>query len=181
MGTNVGHIAITNWIRAHEDTAMDRVDRTIHFIEDVPLQACRSQTNDMLSPWYYRTSMVWLANEHMFWSSDFVQKPKKKFGRAMKTEGDHISDMLMEQKGKVLEALIEDTEDWRRSRSATDDEDEGADAMDIAEGDPHAARRLPPVGNFALSPAPHEPGRTPQRLLSPTRGSFASVGRSPAR
>ena len=125
LGTNVGHVAITNWIKAHEDTAMDRVDRTLHFIEDVSLQACRSPTNDMLSPWYYRTSMIWLAKEHNFWASDFAQKPKKKFGRVMKTEGDHISDMLVEQKGKVMAALIDDTEDWRRGKSASEDEDDG--------------------------------------------------------
>lgn len=183
MGTNIGHVAITNWIRSHEDAAMDRVDRTIHFIEDVSLQACRSQTNDMLSPWYYRTSMIWLAKEHNFWASDFAQKPKKKFGRVMRTEGDHISDMLMEQKEKVLSTLIEDTEDWRRSRSATDDEEDVGDAMDLVDGEPVATssstRRLPPVGNFALSPAPRSsPG---PKTLSPTRGNFATVGRSPAR
>ena len=182
LGTNVGHVAITNWIRAHEDTAMDRVDRTIHFIEDVSLQACRSPTNDMLSPWYYRTSMIWLAKEHNFWSSDFAQKPKKKFGRVMKTDGDHISDMLVEQKDKVLAALIDDTEDWRRGKSATDDEEDGEDVMDGIEGDAvvasSSARKLPPVGNFALSPAPG--ARTP-KVLSPNRAGFASVGRSPAR
>jgi histone deacetylase 6 len=188
MGTNVGHVAITNWIRAHEDTAMDRVDRTIHFIEDVSLQACRSQTNDMLSPWYYRTSLIWLANEHNFWSSDFAQKPKKKFGRVMRTDGDHISDMLMEQKDKVLAALFEDTKDWRSERPATDDEDD-IDAMNIAESNAAAtsssARRLPAVGNFALSPArrssPAGPGSGTPKLLSPTRGGSASIGRSPAR
>jgi histone deacetylase 6 len=167
---------------------MDRVDRTIHFIEDVSLQACRSQTNDMLSPWYYRTSLIWLANEHNFWSSDFAQKPKKKFGRVMRTDGDHISDMLMEQKDKVLTALFEDTKDWRSERPATDDEDD-IHAMDVVENNAAAtsssARRLPAVGNFALSPArrssPAGPGSGTPKLLSPTRGGFASVGRSPAR
>jgi hypothetical protein len=60
---------------------MERVDRTIHFIEDVDLQACRSTTNDMLAPWYYRTSMIYLSSSHNFWSSVFATtKPKKKFG-----------------------------------------------------------------------------------------------------
>lgn len=162
---------------------MDRVDRTIHFIEDVSLQACRSSTNDLLSPWYYRTSMIWLANEHNFWFSDFAQKPKKKFGKVMRTDGDHISDMLVEQKDKVMAALMDDTEDWRQGKSATDDEDDVEDAMDIVESDVVAtssssAKRFPPVGNFALSPAPA--AKTP-KTLSPTRGTFASVGRSPAR
>lgn len=102
----------------------------------------------------------------------------------MKTEGDHISDMLVEQKGRVMAALIDDTEDWRRGKSASEDEDDGEDVMDGIEGDAavasssSAARKLPPVGNFALSPAPG--ARTPN-VLSPKRAGFASVGRSPAR
>jgi len=98
----------------------------------------------------------------------------------MKTDGDHISDMLVEQKDKVLAALIDDTEDWRRGKSATDDEEDG-DAMDGVEGNAavtSSARKLPPVGNFALSPVPG--ARTP-KILSPNRAGFASVGRSPAR
>lgn len=191
LGTNIGHVAITNWIRAHEDTAMDRVDRTIHFIENAPLQACRSQTNDMLSPWYYRTSLIWLSNEHSFWDSDFAQKPKKKFGRVTKTDGEHISDMLVEQKDKVMQTLIGDTEEWRTGKQLTDEEDDHEDAMEISEGDTLATassmRRLPPVGNFALSPAPRSSpaaagSRAHSAALSPTRGTFASnVGRSPAR
>lgn len=184
MGTNVGHVAITNWIRAHEDVAMDRIDRTLHFIEDVPLQACRSQTNDMLSPWYYRTSTIWLASEHNFWSSDFAQKPKKKFGRVLKARGEHISDMLVNQREDVLETLREETEEWRASRDGTDEEEvvgNDGDAMDVAEGDAMAsaaAARLPPVGNFALSPAPRSSpaaqGAGTPGVRSPTRSSFTT-------
>lgn len=188
LGTNVGHVAITNWIRAHEETAMDRIDRTIHFISDVALQACRSPTNDLLSPWYYRTSQIFLGSEHNFWASDFAQKPKKKFGRVMRTDGEHMGDMMLEQKSRVLDVLLEETEEWRSGRLATDDEvedeeedgvrlyDVDEDAMEISEGaaPPSSARKLPPVGNFALSPARRsspaagQSSRTPG-VLSPSR------------
>jgi hypothetical protein len=156
---------------------MERVDRTIHFIEDVDLQACRSTTNDMLAPWYYRTSMIYLSSNHNFWSSVFATtKPKKKFGRFIKRAdgtAEHISDMLLEQRGEVMEALLEETEEWRSSRplhGADDDEDGivgGSEAMEISEADPlpSSFKKLPPVGNFALSPVPRS---TP---ASPTRGS----------
>ena len=181
LGTNIGHIAITNWIRAHEDAAIDRIDKTIHFIEDVPLQACRSPTNDMLSPWYYRTSLIWLANAHNFWASDFAAKRKKKFGRVDRTAGAHISDMLAEQRERVLEVLLEETEEWRAGKEDEDQEDELADedAMEIEGGDPASSlpaasslRRLPPVGNFALSPAPRS---------SPAAGSRTPAAQSPTR
>lgn len=198
LGTNIGHVAITNWTRSHEETAMDLVDHTIHFIADVALQACRSPTNDLLSPWYYRTSSVWLGSEHNFWASDFAQKPKKKFGRVARAAGEHMGDMLLEQKESVFELLLDKTEDWRLEHHPTDDEDElgeedegvrgdvDNDAMEISEGDTMAsARRLPPVGNFALSPAPRASpaaagpsSRTPG-VMSPVRGG--GDGRSPAR
>ena len=200
LGTNVGHIAITQWIKTH-DTVMDRVDRTIHFIEDVDLQACRSTTNDMLAPWYYRTSMIYLSSSHNFWSSVFATtKPKKKFGCVKRTDStaEHISDMLLEQKDDVMAALLEETKEWRSTRPFTvndDDEDGiigGSEAMEISEADPlpgatsSSFKKLPPVGNFALSPAPRSspagPGSRTPSALSPTRGSAAaSIGHSPAR
>lgn len=154
----------------------------MHFIENVPLQACRSPTNDMLSPWYYRTSLIWLANAHNFWASDLAAKPKKKFGKVHRTSGEHISDMLVEQREMVLEVLLEETEEWRLSKEATDEEgDVDEDAMEIEGGDASlpgaaSARRLPPVGNFALSPAPRSSpaagSRTPG-AQSPTRVGYA--------
>jgi histone deacetylase 6 len=193
LGTNVGHIAITQWIKTHEMAAMERVDRTIHFIEDVDLQACRSTTNDMLAPWYYRTSMIYLSSSHNFGSSPFATtKPKKKFGCVIKRANgtaEHISDMLLEQRGEVMEALLEETEEWRSSRpfnGADDDDDDGivggSEAMEISEADPlpgqsssSSFKKLPPVGNFALSPVPRSspagPGLRTPSALSPTRGS----------
>jgi len=192
LGTNVGHIAITQWIKTH-DTVMDRVDRTIHFIEDVDLQACRSTTNDILAPWYYRTSMIYLSSGHNFWSSVFATtKPKKKFGCIKRTAGStavHISDMLLEQKDEVMAALLEETKEWRSTRPFTvaDDDDDGmvggSEAMEISEANPlpgaasssASLNTLPPVGNFALSPAPRSspagPGSRTPSALSPTRGS----------
>jgi histone deacetylase 6 len=190
LGTNVGHIAITQWIKTHETAAMERVDRTIHFIEDVDLQACRSATNDMLAPWYYRTSMIYLSSSHNFWSSVFATtKPKKKFGFFIKRANgtaEHISDMLLEQRDEVMEALLEETKEWRNSRPFTvsDDAEDGivggSEAMEISEADPltgatSSFKKLPPVGNFALSPVPRSspagPGSRTPSALSPTRGS----------
>jgi histone deacetylase 6 len=192
FGTNVGHIAITQWIKTHETAAMERVDRTIHFIEDVDLQACRSTTNDMLAPWYYRTSMIYLSSGHNFWDSVFATtKPKKKFGCVIKRANGtakHISDMLLEQKDEVMEALLEETKEWRSSRpfDVNDDDEDGivggSEAMEISEADPlpevtSSFKKLPPVGNFALSPAPRSspagPGSRTPSARSPTRGSAA--------
>lgn len=98
-----------------------------------------------------------------------------------------MGDMMLEQKARVLEVLLEETEEWREGRLATDDEleddedgvrsyDVDEDAMEISEGaaPPPSARKLPPVGNFALSPARRsspaagQSSRTPG-VLSPSR------------
>jgi histone deacetylase 6 len=150
---------------------MDRVDRTFHFVEDVALQACRSSTNDMLSPWYYRTSSIWLANAHNFWDSDFAQKPKKKFGRVMRTDGENLSDMLLEQRGEVLGKLVEETDVWRRENPVSEDEGDGMEGLEGGVGaadSSSSAKRLRPVGNFVLSAraSPTAGSRTP-KMLSP--------------
>jgi hypothetical protein len=95
--------------------------------------------------------------------------------------------MLLEQKDEVMEALLEETKEWRSSRpfNATDDDEDGivgGEAMKISDPDPlpgatSSFKKLPPVGNFALSPAPRSspagPGSRTPSALSPTRGSAA--------
>jgi hypothetical protein len=96
--------------------------------------------------------------------------------------------MLLEQKDEVMEALLEETKEWRSSRpfnGIDDDEDGivgGSEAMEISDPDPlpgviSSSKKLPPVGNFALSPVPRSspagPGSRTPSALSPTRGSAA--------
>jgi len=189
MGTNVGHWAIANWIKAHEDSAIDYIDRTFHFITDISLQACRSQTNDTLAPWYARTSMVYVADTHGFWASEYAQRPKKKFGRLLRSEHEEMSEMLVEHKDQVLDTMIADSREWLDNREVADDEEDAMEVEEQLKADlAGSTQRMPPRGNFALSPAPRASAaagiRSP-RLLSPAKaagvGGHGRKSRSPAR
>ena len=81
LGTNTGHGAIINFIKANEERAQEQLTSAISFVEDVPLQSCKSATNDALAPWYHANSLVFVAPEHNFWWSELSRKPKKRFGR----------------------------------------------------------------------------------------------------
>jgi histone deacetylase 6 len=145
MGTNTGHGAIINWMKANEEIAQERVNGAISFVEDVPLQSCKSATSDDLATWYFRHSKVFVAHDHNFWHSDLASKTRKRFGQLKQSDSDSISDMLIAHKDAVLDYLGTKTADW----SGIVEEE---DAMDISNTDVATTSRLPPVGNFALSP-----------------------------
>ena len=146
MGTNMGHGAIIKFIKDNEDRAQDRLSAVISFVQDVALQSCKSATNDTLAPWYYSKSLVYVTKEHNFWYSDLCRKPKKRFGKIAKSSSDSISDMLVEHRDAVCNQLLNETAAWRAQKPDPDD-------MDMGDTSP---TKMPPVGNFALSPRPKD-------------------------
>lgn len=144
MGTNIGHGAITGFIKANEDRAQRMITKAISFVEDVPLLSCKSQTNDLLPNWYYSSSMVFIAQDHGYFLNDLAKKPKKRFGAITRIDAGSISDMLLEAKHMVFECLLEETEEWRNKAPSEDD-------INTSDSDSPLGK-LPPVGNFAASP-----------------------------
>lgn len=174
MGTNTGHGAIVNFIKANESRAQDAMTKAISFVEDVPLQSCKSATSDTLDSWYYASSLVFVANEHAFWSSEYARKIKKRFGRIYKSTAESISEMLSTHKQTVIDTLLEETEDWRLNRAASPDEDiASVDTQQQFEPEP-AAAGLPPVSNFALpnsTASPNGRGSRTPGIGSPMKGA----------
>ncbi|WPH04247.1 histone deacetylase HdaA [Acrodontium crateriforme] len=180
MGTNTGHGAIINFIKANEEVAqvhvypgdeapVPRIMKAISFVEDVPLQSCKSSTLDALASWYYQSSLVFVSKKHNFWQSDFVRKPKKRFGQIQQSVDEDINSMLVAHRNAVIEAILEDTEDWRNKRPVQEEE---------APGTPVPASKLPPIANFALSPA--RQGTRSPHLSSPGKNpSFGNFAASP--
>ena len=169
VGTNTGHGAIVNFIKAHEERAQDQLTTAISFIHDVPLQSCKSPTNDILAQWYYASSMVFVTPDHNFWSSDLARKPKKRFGRIKQSSKETITDMLVEHKDAVLSLLREKTASWRAQKSQVED-----DAMDTTLSEAVVSpKRMPPIGNFALTPTRKAAGTVKSPSL-PTASNFSS-------
>lgn len=114
MGTNTGHGAIINFIKNHEQRAKSMINKAISFVEDVALLGIKSlMGTDELPNWYYRNSQVFVANQHNYFSTEISKKSKRRFGRVYQSEATYISDMLVEHKDDVMQALLEDTEDWK--------------------------------------------------------------------
>ncbi|KAI7581946.1 hypothetical protein KC343_g18284, partial [Hortaea werneckii] len=143
MGTNTGHGAIVNFIKANESRAQDRLTKAISFVEDVPLQSCKSATSDTLDSWYYSSSMVFIANQHAFWLSDFARKIRKRFGRIFKSDEESISSMLLAHKDQITDMMLEETRDWQEGDSeditTVMDGQDGQAQMDAE----HAQRAIP--------------------------------------
>jgi histone deacetylase 6 len=175
MGTNTGHGAIINFIKAHEDRAVHRITRAISFVEDVPLQSCKSATNEDIARWYYEHSLVFVNEDHNFWSSEFARKIKKRFGRLYKSRERFISNMLSEHKDEVTEWLSRDTAGWQSAQQASEDEDMAG----VTTPDSEPMRR-PPIGNFALSPPKNADfNRTASPRLQPAASPRERTARSP--
>lgn len=162
MGTNTGHGAIVNFIKSHDDQATNKIDKAISFVEDVSLISCKSQTNDLLHTWYHTHSMVFVSQEHNWWSTEHDRRRStKRFGRVAQSPKTSVSDMLHFHKDQVFRSLLEETEDWNPEKAASEDD------MDTGASSP---QKLPPVSNFALS--------SPARTTVPSGGAAT---RSPAR
>lgn len=151
LGTNIGHSAIINFIKQDEDRAQQAVTAAISFVEDVPLQSCRSATNDSLALWYYNFSLVFVEQEHNFWYSELSRKPKKRFGRVNRSSERTVTEMLIEHKDAVFELLLHDTMDFRSRRIQNM---AGIPTHASVPQPANTTRTLPPVSNFALSPVP---------------------------
>lgn len=164
LGTNTGHGAIVNFIKNHEARARQLITKAIMLVEDVGLMSCKSLVgNDQLAQWYWTNSLVFVAQDHNYFASDLARKPKKRFGRILQSQADSISDMLLEHREKVFESLLEETEEWRSNQT------------EAAPTSLPNASKLPPIGNFALSPP-----RVVNAALNVASGNDGNGSRSPA-
>lgn len=174
LGTNTGHGAVINFIKANEERAQEQLTTAISFVEDVPLQSCKSATDPNFAPWYHANSLVFVAPDHNFWTSGLEAKPKKRFGRISKSAYNGWNDMLIEQRDKVFAHMLRQTSGWERN--AAED-----DVMNVSGEYPPTSpkEQLPPVGNFALSPRPKNSVQPPSMsgVASP-RGRQSRTPRS---
>ena len=177
MGTNTGHGAIINLIKANEERAQAQMTTAISFVEDVPLQSCKSATNDALAPWYFANSLIFVTPEHNFWFSDLARKPKKRFGHVERSTEESISDMLIVHKQQVFETLLQETAGWRAENS----QNVVNDAMEVSgSGSITSPQRLPPVSNFAPSSALKSVAMTNLTSLPPSNSVSSPQGGAPS-
>lgn len=152
VGTNTGHGAIVNFVKANEERAQERLTMAISFIEDVPLQSVRSSTDEGLTRWYYEHSLVFMSPGHAYWNSEVSQKPRRKFGKIVQSSEGSISGMLTEHQDALVEALLTATADFKLQAPGGE-----IDAMDTSLGNDNVLanpKRMPPISNSALLEKP---------------------------
>lgn len=182
LGVGAAYTAIMELIKSNERVA-PRISKVFFFVSDQTLHSCRSATDDNLSVWYYDASLVFVAQNHHIWdytnnntngtTAGLARKPKKRFGTLVRSEGVALEDMLVEHLGRVTSTMAEMSDGWADGDAGGvavegDDEDElalgtppnGANgaAAATANGKLGSPIRLPPVGNFAISPRKGTPG-----------------------
>ena len=102
-----------------------------------------------------------MAENHHIWEIT-GKKPKKRFGRLIRSQHDDIQEMLAYHKERVTEVILNMTAGWSAPKGTpSSSEDElSPNRMDIA-GSLRSPLRFPPIGNFAPSP---------RRRASPGKG-----------
>jgi histone deacetylase 6 len=178
VGTNIGHGAIINFIKDHEDQAQEQLTAAISFVEDVPLQSCKSPHNESLAHWYHDSSLIFVTPEHNFWCSELSRKPKKRFGKVIQSPKQTITDMLIEHKDDVFELILRETTEWR-SRRKRKGQIKSMEATSPIGPLISSKGSLPPISNFALpkstTPPVRSPGLHPGDALHAPRGSGAGT------
>lgn len=134
------------------------------------LHSCRSATgDDELARWYYGASLVYVAENHAIW--EYSRKSKIRFGKLVQSPLDSIQEMLAHHKDDVTDEMLRLTDGWQEPQGSYSSEDElaGSNNATAANSLPQLASpvRLPPVGNFALSPG--KTTQSPRGQGSPAR------------
>jgi len=173
MGVGAAYASIIELLKDNQ-RVFPRVEKVFFFVGDQAMQSCRSDTGDELLHWYYRNSMVYVAQSHHIWEYTEKKKPKKRFGNLVKSENDDMQGMLAHHKDEIVEMMKEATGGWEEPAEDSGEKQNGGggDSEDELVGEKKMADplqspiRLPPMGNFALSPSRNNGARTG----SPSRG-----------
>jgi len=168
MGVGAAYTAIIELLKTNERIT-NRIDKLFFFVSDQDLRSCRSATDDSLSLWYYDTSMVFTAQNHHIWDTN-QRKPKKRFGTLIQSPHEELQQMLAYHKDEIIGKILLATDGWEESSDdqqvltkpgnggvgggEIDSEDELAAVKDRTNNNVLGSPvRLPPMGNFALSPS----------------------------
>ncbi|KAF4554094.1 Arb2 domain-containing protein [Elsinoe fawcettii] len=168
LGVGAAYNAIIELLK-YNDRVPPRISKLFFFVSDQSLHSCRSATDENLSFWYYDSSLIFVAQNHHIWdyttgagiNGAGAKKPKKRFGTLVRTEADALEDMLVDSLEKVTGVMAEVSEGWEEDMDKVeegngvdmgDSEDELTSPNRAGAGQLGSPTRLPPVGNFAISP-----------------------------
>lgn len=89
----------------------------ISFIGNSPLKALVPTINESIGDWYFKNSLVFTSNNHKCWNDNENKKPRKKFGRVLRSESDGISNTIDERFDEATDFILDAFEEWSESES----------------------------------------------------------------
>ncbi|KAI1851626.1 hypothetical protein JX266_003088 [Neoarthrinium moseri] len=118
MGVGNAYLGVRHLLT--ERQCKDRISGVVNFVTG-NLRPFKSATDEDLSPWYKRNSLVYVAKDHACWSDPELEKKvyKRRFGGVRKSDQVGLNRMMQRHAGEVYEWIGE-----RLSQSGNTTEDE---------------------------------------------------------
>ncbi|KAH3901266.1 probable Histone deacetylase HDA1 [Saccharomycodes ludwigii] len=105
----------------HIDTR-ETVKCCISFIDKTSLKGIVPLIDESLVEWYYKNSLVFASKNHSCWLSS--TKPRKKFGRVLKTRSDGMNNVFDEGFDEATDFILDSFEEFDDDEDDDEEEEE---------------------------------------------------------
>ena len=104
IGVGQAYEAVVHLINSRTTEVMKSVKGIVNFINGTLIPAS-AQVLDEKPKWYRQTSVNLVSNSHRVWNIE--KKPSKRFGNLRRADFDGLNDMLVDNREKVQEYILE--------------------------------------------------------------------------
>lgn len=105
-----GHRDVRNLVKAN-----------INFIDkSVPLRAIVSSIDESVIDWFFRNSLIFTSPKHVCWGDTEKKRPRKKYGRVLKTDVEHLDMIIDERFEEACEFISDSIEDFESDSDQSD-------------------------------------------------------------
>lgn len=105
-----GHRDVRNVVKAN-----------INFIDKaVPLRAIVSTIDESVIDWYFRNSLIFTSPKHACWGDTEKKRPRKKYGRVLKADVEHLDMIIDERFEEACEFIADSIEDYESDSEQSD-------------------------------------------------------------
>lgn len=85
-----------------------QVDAVICFLESEPLKSIIPTIDEYMTDWFFRSSLIFTSKIHAAWDTSINPKrPRKKFGRVLRTDSVHLEEIVAERFQESLDFIDE--------------------------------------------------------------------------
>ncbi|EDO16731.1 hypothetical protein Kpol_1003p37, partial [Vanderwaltozyma polyspora DSM 70294] len=89
----------------------------INFVGNFPLKSLSSNFDETMVDWYFKNSLVFTNDSHNCWKESEEKRPRKKFGRVLKSDSDGIISIINERFDEATDFILDAFEEWSDEES----------------------------------------------------------------